>query len=576
MMFKPSHLGKKNSNKAPAKPKATFASAPMHKVSSSVSTTSGTGTTAAEPETMSSISSTPQQVQQQQSAQQQKRGFEDWAASGDDDWSYYMQKKEQERAEARNKKKKKKKGKQNEEQAWSWGDIYDPHAPVSFLDYPKSEVQFDINEQWKERLYEARRRERLRREKEAKRPRSEGEGSRNRRTPHVQRGMLLTGAGVPSNVQFAPPGSLNFAPPADLSSDVASPAQPAGTSSPQPARNNSSETGDGAVNQRMAPPPNFPAQGQPVRPGPPPVPQAVPRTSGSPAATAGNDAQAKAQAQIAAFKAKLAAQKTAQGTAPTQNPPAVSSASPPAMNTPPPPPPPPPQDAPAAAAPGVISAAPTYNPEYARMKAEQDASNAAEQEQQPGQPDLDAPRSNRPGQMGFAEKYMAKHGHQKGQGLGAQGDGILTPIMLQQNKRKKRPDAEGGGFAAPATGRIIGGKRAKTTANSGSAEDAAEAPPTMTEVVKISGMLTNLDVDQEIQDKGLLQEIGEEMGTYGTVERLFIWRQHAGGNDDVFVKYTSPLSAMNAIRACDGQEFADNVMVARFWDAEAFERGEYA
>lgn len=574
MMFKPSHLGKKNTNKAPAKPKATFASAPMHKVSSSVSTTSGTGTTTAdEPEQtkVSSISSTPQQ----QPAQQQKRGFEDWAASGDDDWSYYMQKKEQERAEARNKKKKKK-GKQSEEQAWSWGDIYDPHAPVSFLDYPKSEVQFDINEQWKERLYEARRRERLRREKEAKRSRSESEGSRNRKVPRHQRGMLLTGAGVPSNVQFAPPESLNFAPPADLSSDAASRAQSTGTSSPYAPQNVPSETGDNASNPRMAPAPKLPAQFQPVWPGPPSGPPPVPRTSGSPVAVASNDAQAKAQAQIAAFKAKLAAQKTAQGTAPAQPPPAASSGSPPAMDTPPPPPPPPPQDAPAAGPPGVISAAPTYNPEYARKKAEQEASNAAEQEQQPARPDLDAPRSNRPGQMGFAEKYMAKHGHQKGQGLGAQGDGILTPIMLQQNKRKKRPDAEGGGFAAPATGRIIGGKRAKTTANSGSSEDAAEASPTMTEVVKISGMLANLDVDQEIQDKGLLQEIGEEMGTYGTVERLFIWRQHAGGNDDVFVKYTSPLSAMNAIRACDGQEFADNVMVARFWDAEAFERGEYA
>ncbi|CAK4033887.1 hypothetical protein AC578_8877 [Lecanosticta acicola] len=573
ILFKPTHLGKKT-NKVPAKPKATFASA--HKFSSSTSTTAAPLPTATSPETQhTSISSTPQQPQAP-SQTAQKRGFDDWLANEEDEWNYYAHKPD--RGVSR---KKKKRGKQTQEQSWSWGDVYDPHTPVSFLDYPKSEVQFDINEQWKERLYSARKRERQRQGKEAKRSDSDDPASRNRKMLHVRIGMQLTGTGQPPNMEFAPPGSLHFAPPAECSSDAASRPQSTGTSSPYPARDHPSETGEEAFNRPMA---MSMTPAVPVAPSPP-VPAQIPPVSASPASAAKDEAQARAAAQIAAFKAKLAAQQAQKAAGAT---PPVAAAPEPQVPSPAsgsnltediPPPPPPESQHPAAASAQsvVVSAAPTYNPEYARMKAQQEAVDAQEPEQQDKPADVDAPRSNRPGQLGFAEKYMKKHGHQQGQGLGAQADGIITPIMLQQNKRKKRPDAEGGGFAAPATGRIVGGKRAKTAAHSGDGEGDAEAAQTkMSEVVKIEDMLANLDVDQEIQNNDLLQEIGEEMGTYGTVERLFIWRQHAGGNDDVFVKYTSPLSALNAIKACDGQEFADNVMKARFWDVEKFEQGEYA
>lgn len=207
------------------------------------------------------------------------------------------------------------------------------------------------------------------------------------------------------------------------------------------------------------------------------------------------------------------------------------------------------------------------------MKAAKEAAGSAEESLHSGEatPDVDVPRSSVPGQQGFAERYMKKYGIEKGQGLGKEGQGITTALKVQQQKRKKRSDNEGGGFATPAMGKIVGGKQSK--AASQAQEDGTAG---MSEVVKLEGMLAGMDVDKEVQDNDLLQEIGEEMGEFGKVERIFIWRQHVGGNDEVFVKFTSPLSAMNCIKGMDGTEFGENVMKAGYWDAEKFAREQYA
>jgi splicing factor 45 len=207
------------------------------------------------------------------------------------------------------------------------------------------------------------------------------------------------------------------------------------------------------------------------------------------------------------------------------------------------PPPPPPTSSVAA---GTISRAPVrYN--FPAAPAEIPASEE-ELEQalqngddddggEPMETDEQAPRSNRPGQKGFAERLMAKYGWTKGSGLGASGDGITTALKVKVEKVKKGPNAEKGGPSG-GRGKIIGGKR------KGAEEEGKFGA--MSEVVLLKGMVDGLDLDVEMGSEGtLVQEIGEECGEkYGRVERVFVHRGSSEGSIPVFIQFTSQLSAL--------------------------------
>jgi splicing factor 45 len=199
-------------------------------------------------------------------------------------------------------------------------------------------------------------------------------------------------------------------------------------------------------------------------------------------------------------------------------------------------------------------------------------------------PDADAntSRSNRPGQKGFAQRLMSKYGWTAGSGLGADNSGIINPLQVKLEKRRKRPDAEGGGYADPANrARIIGGKTAATAATGGSSGTSGSATPAeanagkfgpMSEVIVLQNMLENMPSLQEEIEDGLGQEIGEECGDkYGRVERLHI---DVAGRQ-VFIKFTDQVSALRAVNALEGRVFNGNSIAARFWDTEKFEKGEY-
>lgn len=240
---------------------------------------------------------------------------------------------------------------------------------------------------------------------------------------------------------------------------------------------------------------------------------------------------------------------------------------------PPSPPPPPPPDMPKPTI-GQIARAPVrYNlplpdPEL--------PSNEAElQEMEVDNPPEEAPKSLRPGQAKFAERLMAKYGWSKGQGLGKEQTGVTTALYAKVEKRKKKSDAEGGGFATPAPiGRILGGKQSE-------AGKAAEEGRfgAMSEVVRLQGMLKGMDLQAEMfsDQGGLMQEIGEECSEkYGNVERVYI---HSDTDDEngalVFVRFTSQLSALRAVNALEGRVFNGNEIKARFWQREKFEKGQY-
>lgn len=199
-------------------------------------------------------------------------------------------------------------------------------------------------------------------------------------------------------------------------------------------------------------------------------------------------------------------------------------------------------------------------------------------------PDADAAgdtssRSNRPGQKGFAQRLMSKYGWTAGSGLGADSSGIINPLQVKVEKRRKRPDAEGGGYADPANrARIIGGKTAATkdpspSLGSAAAEDNTGKFGPMSEVIVLQNMLENMPSLQAEVEDGLGQEIGEECGDkYGRVERLHI---DVAGRQ-VFIKFTNQVSALRAVNALEGRVFNGNSIAARFWNTEKFEKGEYA
>ena len=190
--------------------------------------------------------------------------------------------------------------------------------------------------------------------------------------------------------------------------------------------------------------------------------------------------------------------------------------------------------------------------------------------------DIDQPRSKRPGQAGFAERLMSKYGWSKGQGLGAEGTGIINPLYAKADKRKKKSDAEGGGFATPATtGKILGGNRSKSAQAREEGKFGA-----MSEVIRLQGMLTGLDLDDELAqgEGGIMQEIGEECGDkYGSVERVYIHRPESNEDEEalVFVHFVSQLSALRAVNALEGRIFNGNPIKAKFWPKEKFDGGQY-
>ncbi|KAJ0285431.1 hypothetical protein Brms1b_004274 [Colletotrichum noveboracense] len=232
-----------------------------------------------------------------------------------------------------------------------------------------------------------------------------------------------------------------------------------------------------------------------------------------------------------------------------------------------PPPPPPPADE------ATISRAPVR---YTRQEPSRSASasppptlglGASSTAAAPDE-DADAPRSNRPGQAGFAQRLMSKYGWTKGSGLGADEGGIVNPLRVQVEKRKKKSDAEGGGWAEPANrAKILGGRRKDAEGEGG-----GKFGGPMSEVIVLQHMLDNMeDLQGEIAN-GLGQEIGEECGEkYGRVERLYIDVE----NRQVFIRFTDQVSALRAVNELDGRIFNGNTVTPKFYDTAKFEQGIY-
>lgn len=366
-----------------------------------------------------------------------KSTLADWAAADDDDVNGFYANKPQ-----RGGRKKRKKNRDAQAAVINWDDIYDPSRPNIYDEYKHSDEKIREIREWKDRLYAHRmarqRSSDLDSDEEYARPASKYLGT-------VEFEPMLIKAG-----QFAPPQSYNFAPPPDL--------------------NEPSRTPDAPTPPDDAPPPE-PAYE-------PPPPAEVPND------VTGEDAYVRRLRMTAA---------QSQGSIDHQ---------------PPPPPVPPAPSAPPLSAfqppSATISRAPvrySLPPAPEDIPATEEELEKAFADDRPAESDENAPRSSRPGQKGFAERFMAKYGWTKGSGLGADGSGITKALQVKVEKQKKKPDSEGGGFRTPAgRGKIIAETRKSEEGKFGA----------ISEVIVLHGMLEGLDLDAEMESGNLVQEIGEE------------------------------------------------------------------
>lgn len=488
----------------------------------------------------------------------------------DEDEELYMNHKPKWQGRGGRKHKNKKNKRLEEEDEVDWDAIYDPAKPSNLARYQGSTEQDAERAEWTHFVHWHRDMANKHADSQKPKPRNSMSVQTHFKTLTDQ---VLGLFAPPANLSFAPP-VFNDAPPAsndpmDIDDDEYYPPPAGGLPSGfdhsanhhpvAPAVLPQDATGDDAYMRRLrlsGMAQQADSQGTPEPISHQAASLAPPATMAPPSNLAAQMAAAKAK--LAAAKAKIDAQHEQSGLPPRPSP------TPPMDPTalPPPPPPPPQSQDPST----IIKAPVRYQPADAQEEVQ---SGTMSTFQAPAAPQ---PASKVSGQKGFAARLMAKMGWEEGQGLGAKGEGITTAIIAQPTKRKRRSDKEGGGWR-PATGKIVGGKKR----NVQSTDDDEGEFGNISSVVKLQGMLDELDVGYEIEENNLQQEIGEQFSKdYGTIERLFIWREENGGNNEVFVKFTNQLSALKACGGTNEMTFAGNPVKARFYDAVKFENGEYA
>ena len=91
-------------------------------------------------------------------------------------------------------------------------------------------------------------------------------------------------------------------------------------------------------------------------------------------------------------------------------------------------------------------------------------------------------------------------------------------------------------------------------------------------VVVLRNMVGPEDVDEELQE-----EIEEECGKYGEVERVIIYQEKQGEEEDapiivkIFVEFKQSASAKKAKDALHNRFFGGRVVVAQIYDQELYE-----